>query len=132
MTPSASVLRDWAAQAEPVWTEWTWWLILQLVWIGVVVGLVRWVHVGKWRDDETEEPSQMENQHRQIQGYRELTQAEIDQMNRIKMLGGGLGELVEELLATPGVDQRWVRIGQTHLQQGLMALTRAVARPDGF
>jgi hypothetical protein len=38
-------------------------------------------------------------------------------------------------LDAPGAvwtDGRWIAIAQTHLQQGLMALTRAVARPDGF
>jgi len=29
-------------------------------------------------------------------------------------------------------DGRWVAVGKTHLQQGLMALTRAVAKPEFF
>lgn len=86
----------------------------------------------------------MDNQHRKIKGYRELNQSEIDLMNRIKHKGIELGELVAELRAfhephacdepapPPSLDQRWISIGQTHLQQGLMALTRAVARPDFF
>lgn len=36
----------------------------------------------------------MENQHRQIKGYRELSQSEIDAMNEIKSKGIELGELV--------------------------------------
>ena len=74
----------------------------------------------------------MDNQHRKIKGYRELDQVEIDLMNSIKALGGNLGESVAALEITEGVDQRWVAIGKTHLQQGLMALTRAVAKPDFF
>ena len=35
----------------------------------------------------------MENQHRQIKGYRELTQVEIDLMNEIKTKGAELGNL---------------------------------------
>jgi hypothetical protein len=31
-----------------------------------------------------------------------------------------------------GLDQRWVNIGKTDLQKGLMALTRAVAQPEFF
>ncbi|WP_423815292.1 DUF7681 family protein, partial [Pseudomonas viridiflava] len=27
---------------------------------------------------------------------------------------------------------RWIAIGKTHLQQGLMCLTRAVAKPEFF
>lgn len=74
----------------------------------------------------------MENQHRQIKGYRELSQSEIDAMNEIKTHGAILGELIEKLRQTEGLDQRWVSIGATDLQTGLMALTRAVAQPISF
>lgn len=74
----------------------------------------------------------MENQHRLIRGYRELSQVEIDLVNAIKHKGAELGELVAHLRAWPALDQRWVSIGATDLQQGLMALTRAVAQPDSF
>lgn len=39
----------------------------------------------------------MDNQHRKIKGYRELTQAEVDLMNRIKAKGAELLELQAEL-----------------------------------
>lgn len=74
----------------------------------------------------------MDNQHRQIKGYRELDQSEIDLMNRIKSQGALLGDLTSELQTDPGVDQRWVAIGKTDLQKGLMALTRSVAQPEFF
>ncbi len=73
----------------------------------------------------------MDNQHRQIKGYRELSQEEIDLMNRIKEQGIELGKLVDELGAI-GVDPRWLAIGKTDLQKGLMALTRSVAQPGFF
>lgn len=74
----------------------------------------------------------MENQHRQIKGYRELSQQEIDLMNAIKTKGAELSELVATLKQMPGIDQRWVSIGATDLQTGLMALTRSVAQPTFF
>ena len=74
----------------------------------------------------------MDHQHRHIKGYRELSQAEIDLMNEIKTQGATLGALVERLRANPDLDQRWVAIGATDLQTGLMALTRAVAQPAFF
>lgn len=79
----------------------------------------------------------MENQHREIKGYRELNAAEISLMNEIKEHGVALGALVLKLRSVVsseqvGFDQRWVSIGATHLQEGLMALTRAVARPTFF
>lgn len=74
----------------------------------------------------------MENQHRKIKGYRELSQEEIDLMNKIKSIGPQLEELVNDLSFLDSTDKRWVNIGATHLQQGLMALTRSVAKPDFF
>mgnify|MGYP007068107221 CR=1 FL=1 len=74
----------------------------------------------------------MENQHRQIKGYRELSQTEIDLMNEIKQQGVALGDLVSKIRSIEGIDQRWASIGATDLQTGLMALTRAVAQPTFF
>lgn len=74
----------------------------------------------------------MENQHRKITGYRDLTQAEIDLMNEIKAQGKQLNELILKVRGTADVDQRWAAIATTDLQTGLMALTRAVARPESF
>ena len=76
----------------------------------------------------------MDNQPRQIKGYRELSQDEIDLMNEIKTQGIALDELVQKLKARPigTLDQRWISVGATHLQEGLMALTRGVAQPTSF
>jgi len=74
----------------------------------------------------------MENQHRKISGYRELNQEEINLMNEIKAKGVELGALVEKLQVAEGLDQRWISIGKTDLQTGLMALTRGVAQPGTF
>lgn len=74
----------------------------------------------------------MDNQHRQIRGYRELDANDIDKMNEIKALGERLGTMIAELRDTAGYDQRWVAIANTHLQQGIMAAVRAVAQPTSF
>ncbi len=74
----------------------------------------------------------MDNQHRQIQGYRELSQKEIALMNRIKSVGPEIMDLIEDLLEMEDTDKRWVAIGKTDLQTGLMALTRSVATPTFF
>lgn len=98
----------------------------------------------------------MDNQHRKITGYRELSQADIDLMNRVK----SLGPLAEEILAEVAFHvaaqranlppagsaersvecarldrsqpERWMAVARTHFQEGLMALTRAVAQPTFF
>ena len=83
----------------------------------------------------------MENQHRQIKGYRELSQSEIDLMNEIKVKAAELGDLCEKVDGTneqlpEEVERndcfRWSSIAKTHFQQGAMALTRAVAKPNFF
>lgn len=98
----------------------------------------------------------MENQHRKIKGYRELSQEEIDLMNRIKAKGAELLQLQAELTdmltdqgrqkgndASENTDShaelerflaaepmRWAAIGKTDIQTGIMALVRAVAQPS--
>ena len=101
----------------------------------------------------------MENQHRKIAGYRELSQEEVDLMNRIKAKGDELlclqSELSEMLMlqakqkiedatreahsdeAESELDRfskaeplRWAAIGKTDIQTGIMALVRAVAQPS--
>jgi hypothetical protein len=72
----------------------------------------------------------MENQHREIRDYRELNQDEIDAMNKVKGLGVTLGQAVDAMRQIHGLDQRWVSIGATHLQEGLMALTRSIRQAD--
>ena len=46
----------------------------------------------------------MENQHRKIAGYRELSQEEVDLMNRIKAKGAELLELQKELAGRLSTD----------------------------
>lgn len=66
-----------------------------------------------------------------ITGYRELSEAEIQLINDIKAAGPVLEALVHRCEAAQA-DPRWLALGKTHLQQGLMALTRSVAKPEGF
>lgn len=74
----------------------------------------------------------MDNQHRKIKGYRELTQAEIDTMNAIKQKAQEVGDVIESMKGREDIDQRWLAIAQTNLQQGFMAAVRAVAKPETF
>ena len=74
----------------------------------------------------------MQNQHQMIKGYRDLSEEEIRSINIIKEKGEQLGRLVKQLRDTEGLDQRWVSIGATDLQTGIMALIRAIAQPTTF
>jgi len=72
----------------------------------------------------------MDNQHRKITGYRELNQHEVDAMNKVKELGIQIGKFIDEM--PEEIDKRWRNIGKTHLQEGIMALTRSITQPDFF
>lgn len=74
----------------------------------------------------------MDNQHKLISGYRDLSQAEVNAMNNIKALASTVGELITELETITDIDKRWVSIAKTNLQQGFMAAVRAVAQPTTF
>jgi hypothetical protein len=93
----------------------------------------------------------MENQHRQIKGYRELSQAEIDLMNEVKALGPQLEALCnkvkahideQKLKADSNEDEmvrlsaanpeHWESWGRSSFQASLMYLTRAIAQPTFF
>lgn len=74
----------------------------------------------------------MENQHKHIKGYRDLSKAEIDAMNAVKAEAERVGILIEELEANQNLDQRWVAIAKADLQKGFMAAVRSVAQPTTF
>ena len=72
----------------------------------------------------------MDNQHRYIAGYRELSPEEVNLINDIKAMENQLGVLVKKVNHLPQTDQRWTSISRTHLQQGFMALIRSIAQPE--
>jgi hypothetical protein len=74
----------------------------------------------------------MDNQHKKITGYRDLSQAENDMMNEAQALAEQCGNLITKLEADPTTDKRNVALGKTNLQQGFMWAIRAVAQPTTF
>ena len=98
----------------------------------------------------------MDNQHKKIKGYRDLSQAEIDLMNRIKAHAEGTAALLKEVEAlrddaqghdTWGVpfertddltveqareSKRCLALAKDNLQTGQMWFVRAVALPESF
>lgn len=77
----------------------------------------------------------VDNQHKKITGYRDLTEQEIALMNEGKALAEQVGAFLEKVdgtAITPPIDKRWLSIGRTHLQQGFMAVIRAIAQPTTF
>ncbi len=74
----------------------------------------------------------MDNQHKLIKGYRDLSEVEIQLMNEVKNLGQKCEDLIAILGPVPAIDQRWLSIGKTDLQKGIMALVRSIAKPTTF
>jgi hypothetical protein len=75
----------------------------------------------------------MENQHKHIKGYRDLSQDEINMMNKGKELAALVGEWIDELQMQGVVlDQRAIALGKTNLQQGFMWAIRGIAQPTSF
>lgn len=74
----------------------------------------------------------MKDQHTLIDGYRDLSQEEIDLMNEIKAKAKDVGDLFDKLKVIPGIDQRAVSIARTEAQTSFMWAIRAVAQPTTF
>lgn len=75
----------------------------------------------------------MDNQHKKIKGYRDLTQEEIDAMNDGKELAVKVGQWLDKLEGQGhALDQRAISIGRTHLQTGFMWAIRGIAKPETF
>ena len=74
----------------------------------------------------------VDNQHKKITGYRDLSSAEIFTMNNVKNQADEIGKLIENMEQDTTFDQRWVAIAKTDLQKGFMAAVRAIAQPTTF
>jgi len=74
----------------------------------------------------------VDNQHKQIKGYRDLSQAEIDLMNEGKGLAELCREYIQKLEEHNDIDHRWLSIGRTDLQKGFMSVIRSIAQPETF
>lgn len=72
----------------------------------------------------------MDNQHKKITGYRDLSQDEINAMNAVKQLEAQFNGMVDHLKALPGVDGRQVALAATHGEDAFMHAVRAIAQPE--
>lgn len=72
----------------------------------------------------------MDNQHKHIKGYRDLTPADINTMNGIKELEAQFNGMIDWLRGNPQFDQRHVAIAATAGEEAFMRAVRAVARPE--
>lgn len=71
----------------------------------------------------------MENQHRKIAGYRELSAEEIGLMNEAKAIERRFNSFIDKLYQCPTIDRRNVALAATHGEDAFMRAVRAVAQP---
>lgn len=74
----------------------------------------------------------MDNQHKHIVGYRDLSAQEINLMNEGKDLAERVGEYLKKLELIEEIDPRFLAIGKTDLQKGFMCVIRSIAQPSTF
>jgi len=74
----------------------------------------------------------MDKQHEKIKGYRNLSQEEIDSINKGKCLAEQVSVYLTELENLEDSDKRCISLARTNLQQGFMWAIRGIARPESF
>lgn len=64
-----------------------------------------------------------------VAGYKSQTPEAVDQVNANKYLEEVVLRVLDDLNGREGTDLRWLGIARTHIEQGFMAMNRAVFRP---
>jgi hypothetical protein len=64
-----------------------------------------------------------------VSGYQAQSQSNIDKVNAAKRLEEIVLRHLDVLAADPEIDQRWLAIARTNIEQGFMAANRAVFKP---
>lgn len=72
----------------------------------------------------------MKDQHTKISGYRDLSQAEIDQMNVVKALEAKFNRMIDDMRGNSALDQRNVALAATAGEDAFMRAVRAIAQPQ--
>lgn len=64
-----------------------------------------------------------------VAGYQPQSADAIARANAIKQMEERVLRLLDELKADPVIDQRWLQIGRTSLEQGFMGVVRSIFKP---
>lgn len=71
----------------------------------------------------------MEHDPLPVHGYQPQGTESVDAVNDNKILEERILRRLDELENMPGIDRRWLAIGRTHIEQGFMAVNRAIFKP---
>lgn len=64
-----------------------------------------------------------------VAGYRPQPEENVALVNQNKIIEESILQTLD-VLKTKDVDQRWLAIGRTHIEQGFMAINRAIFKPS--
>lgn len=65
-----------------------------------------------------------------VLGYKPQSAATVVLVNRHKVIEEAILVLLDAYSAEPAIEQRWLSIGRTHIEQAFMAINRAVFNPE--
>lgn len=65
-----------------------------------------------------------------VQGYTTQSDARLALVNRNKDIEERVLRILDDLAKVEDADKRWLAIGRTHIEQGFMAVNRAVFKPQ--
>lgn len=66
----------------------------------------------------------------EVKGYRTQTNDNVSLVNVNKTIEENVLRILDELALNSKVDARWLSIGRTHIEQGFMAVNRAIFKPE--
>lgn len=71
-----------------------------------------------------------EHQGLPVAGYQPQSDDKVGAVNVNKQHEELILRRLDELKGMTGIDQRWLAVGRTHIEQGFMAINRAVFQPQ--
>ncbi len=65
-----------------------------------------------------------------VSGYQPQSDEKVSAVNTNKQHEELILRRLDELKGMPGIDQRWLAIGRTHIEEAFMAINRAIFQPQ--
>lgn len=65
-----------------------------------------------------------------VHGYKEQSEANVKLVNQAKVAEEHTLRMLDALTQHPDYDKRWLNVARTHIEQGFMAMNRAIFKPS--
>ena len=65
-----------------------------------------------------------------VKGYTNQPTEKVDMVNQNKLAEEAILRDIDLYATFPDIDPRWLAIARTHIEQGFMALNRAIFKPE--